>query len=1108
MTSQLLGKWQRLRSNKLFYAFIILSLLLSILVSIFLVGQQASRSVTELQINTSQVEAKLTKNYLQQFIETREQLLFDLANQPLVVQGVMGSGTSRASLSDFLDGQRLLGRKAPIRIVNVLSDTVYTGNFNDDFVDNQTPWLQKVLSAEYSKAIVLVKNTDPQLLKIAVPIRYNGFTEGVLIAGFEIDLNEVLLSTKQDYSTAVSLNGEWVEFSNQDSQSSYISIDKEVIGDTGISYEYFVKTSWLDNEVMMFQKSIGWSIILSLSLSFGLLFMFGRHLLLNPFRRLEKSEHQAKASEARYKLAVTGSHDGLWDWDVEHHEIYFAPRFRELLGFDKDDVDSFANKLSALEERIHEQDFPRLKEELKNHFKYSKPFDIELRLQTFSGEYRFFRVKGVALKDSTGRASRMAGSLTDITEQRLFQGALQEAKAHNDMLAEAIESCTVGISIADATQPDFPLVFVNRAFCDMTGYDKRVLGTNCRFLQGEDTAVEAVTQMRQTVKNRHKLQVKLLNYKKNGDKFWNSLQLSPVFDKAGKLKAYVGIQQDITDRVEFEKTLEEAKSAAEQASQAKSEFLASMSHEIRTPMNGVLGMLNLLLNGELNKEQHHRARVALNSATSLLCLINDILDFSKVDAGKLELEELEYDLRGMLGEFAESAAMQAQQKDLELILDMTGVDESVVRGDPGRLRQILTNLVGNAIKFTEHGEVVVTASLQKIDDEQLRFCCEVKDTGIGITKAQQQKLFQSFSQVDASTTRKYGGTGLGLAIVKKLCELMDGRVWVTSEPGKGSCFCFEVLMKASAVSEHVIPDINMSELHILVVDDNDTNREVLTTQLQHWGAHTYEAASGPQALRRCEAYVSKTGYCFDIAFLDMQMPYMDGAQLAEKLKDNPSFNKMKLVMMTSMSTRGDEQYFAKLGFAAYFPKPATTSDLFAALSIVADNGQALAQARPLVTSGYIKALQKNAVIDPKQIEWDESIRILLAEDNQVNQIVATSMLQKLGLKMVDVAADGQEVLSLLKQRQDADKYTLLIMDCQMPELDGYQATRAIRNAEAGQCYANVNIIAMTANAMVGDKNKCLEAGMDDYIAKPIAQDILLEKLMQWLPHTLKASGTK
>ncbi|NOU49953.1 response regulator [Pseudoalteromonas sp. JBTF-M23] len=1099
MTNPLFGKWQRLRSNKLFYTFLIMSLLLSMLVSIFLVGQQASRSVTELQINTSYVEAKLTKNYLQQFIETRQQLLLDLANQPLVVQGVMGNGTSRASLSDFLNGQTLLGKKEPIRIVNVLSDSVYTSNFNDYFVDNQAQWLQKVLSAEYSKAIVLVKNTDSQLLKIAVPIRYNGFTEGVLIAGFEINLNDVLLSTKQDYSTAISLRGEWVDFSNLDPQSSYISINKEVIGETGISYEYFVKTSWLENEVMLFQQRIGWAIIVSLSLSFGLLFMFGYHLLLNPFRRLEKSEYQAKANEARYKLAVTGSHDGLWDWDLENHEIYFAPRFRELLGFDRDDVDSFANKISVLEERIHKQDLPRLKEELKNHFKYNKPFDIELRIQTFSREFRFFRVKGVALKDNSGRALRMAGSLTDITEQRLFQGALQEAKAHNDMLAEAIESCTVGIVIADATQPDLPLVFVNRAFCDITGYDKRVIGTNCRFLQGEETAQDVVRQMREAINNRQKLSVKLLNYKKNGDKFWNSLQLSPLFDNSGSLKAYVGIQQDITDRVAFEEALEEAKFSAEQASQAKSEFLASMSHEIRTPMNGVLGMLNLLLNGELDKEQHHRARVALNSATSLLGLINDILDFSKVDAGKLELEELEYDLRGMLGEFAESAAMQAQQKDLELILDMTGVEESVVRGDPGRLRQILTNLVGNAIKFTQCGEVVITASLHKLDDEQLRFCCEVKDTGIGISKTEQQKLFQSFSQVDASTTRKYGGTGLGLAIVKKLCELMGGRVRVTSEAGKGSCFYFEVLMKTSAVSEQVIPDVNMSQLHILVVDDNDTNREVLTAQLQHWGAHTYEAESGEQALQRCEERVKKTGHCFDIAFLDMQMPNMDGAQLGEILRGNPSFNDMKLVMMTSMSTQGDENYFAQLGFAAYFPKPATTSDLFAALSIVADNGKALAHAKPLVTSSYIKALQKNTTIEPEQIEWDESIRILLAEDNQVNQIVAISMLQKLGLKMVDVAADGQEVLSMLEQRQNTDKYTLLIMDCQMPELDGYQATRAIRKAQAGQCYAHVNIIAMTANAMVGDKNKCLEAGMDDYIAKPIAQDILLEKLMQWLP---------
>ncbi|BBN83530.1 hypothetical protein PA25_35150 [Pseudoalteromonas sp. A25] len=1104
MTSHLLGKWLRLRSNKLFYAFLIMSLLLSVLISIFLVGQQASRSVTDLQISSSQIEAQLTKNYLLQFIEVREQLLRDLANQPTVIQGVMGSDTSRASLSDFLDGQTLLGRKEPVRVVNILGETVYTSSFGGNFEDNQAPWLQKILIAERRNAIVLIDNGDSQLFKIAVPIRYNGFTEGAIIAGFAINLSDVLLATKEDYSSAMSLKGDWVEYSNLDPKSSYISIGKEEIGSTAIAYEYFVKTSWLEREVTMFKQSIGWAITLSLSLSFGLLLLFGRHLLLNPFRSLEKSEHQAKANETRYKLAVKGSHDGLWDWDLEKQEVYFAPRFRELLGFNSEDLDSFPNTLSALEERVHNQDRPRLREELINHFKYSKPLNIELRIKSLSREYRFYRVKGVALKDTTGRATRMAGSLTDITDQRLYQEALQEAKEHNDMLAEAIESCTAGISIADATKPGFPLVFVNRAFCDMTGYDKRVLGTNCRFLQGDETDADAITQMRNAIKSHQKLSIKLLNYKKNGDKFWNSLQLSPVFDVSGKLKAYVGIQQDITDRVEFERALEEAKIAAEQASQAKSEFLASMSHEIRTPMNGVLGMLNLLLNGELEKEQQHRARVALNSATSLLSLINDILDFSKVDAGKLELEELEFDLRGMLDDFAQAAAMQAQHKELELILDMTGVDESVVRGDPGRLRQILTNLVGNAIKFTEQGEVLVTASLHKVDDEHLRLECAVKDTGIGISQEQQKKLFKSFSQVDASTTRKYGGTGLGLAIVKKLCELMGGRVWVTSGEGQGSCFCFDVIVKVSAVSEHVIPNVNMSKLHILVVDDNDTNREVLTTQLQHWGANTYEADSGKLALETCDTFLKQTGRCFDIAFLDMQMPQMNGAQLGEKLKNSAKFERMKLVMMTSMGGRGDESYFAKLGFSAYFRKPATTSDLFAALSIVADSEQVLSHNRPLVTSGYIKALKDKAVIEPEQILWDDSIRILLAEDNQVNQIVATSMLQKLGLKVIDVAADGCEVLELLKQRREDDRYTLLIMDCQMPELDGYQATQAIRRGDAGQRYANVNIVAMTANAMVGDKNKCLEAGMDDYISKPISQEILLEKLMQWLPYTLKS----
>jgi len=714
-------------------------------------------------------------------------------------------------------------------------------------------------------------------------------------------------------------------------------------------------------------------------------------------------------------------------------------------------------------------------------------FETTEEFQTPSGELRYTHVVKSPVYDAAGNLVGIQGIFSDVTEKERAERELVQTKAR----LQAVLDAATQVSII-STDVEGKINLFNTGAERMLGYTademigktpevfhlpSEVLARSAelsrqfrREIRGFDVFVELA---RRDDHDEHEWTY----IRKDGSHIRVSLSVTSKRDADGNVTGFLGIAADITARHLAEAELLKAKEAAEAANRAKSDFLANMSHEIRTPMNAIIGMTELVRDTDLNPTQREYLSMVQESGESLLAVINDILDFSKIEAGKLHLEQIGFNLREVLGDTMKSLALRAHRKRLELACHVATTVPAAVEGDPHRLRQVIVNLVGNAIKFTERGEVVLDVDVERTTDDEIVLHFRVTDTGIGISPDQLHTIFEAFEQADTSTTRRYGGTGLGLAISSRLVELMQGCIWVESEINRGSTFHFLIHFGTSnretEANASIIYPPMLQDLRVLIVDDNATNRRILIEILQNWQMKPVAVSNVTEALAELQQKAD-AGDPYALILTDASMPDVDGFELARRVHENRVLCRSMVMMLTSSDRPGDIKRCENLGVSAYLVKPIKQSELLDAI-LVAIGGQSSLTGTPEPSPSVSRKTAR-----PKSV--------LLAEDSLINQKLAIGLLEKWGHR-VTVANDGREAVNLTGQQS----FDVVLMDVQMPEMDGLDATRAIREREQSTG-AHLPIVAMTAHAMKGDRELCLEAGMDDYLMKPIRADQLYQAL--------------
>jgi two-component system sensor histidine kinase/response regulator len=776
-----------------------------------------------------------------------------------------------------------------------------------------------------------------------------------------------------------------------------------------------------------------------------------------------------RTSEGRYRQLVESADDLIFRTDDEGRFTYVNPAVTEALGFPAAEL---------LGRHFRERVRPDYREQARQFYEDQRRQGIpnsycEFPMVSRSGQDVWLGQR-VQLAQEGGRFTGFLALARDITDRKLVEQALDRER---EQLRQIVTHAPVAMAVLDREGRH---VAHSARWLRYVGVDEpSVVGRTLRELW-PDMPARYDKVFARALGGEIVAEPEDALERADGSKVWLRWTVHPWRDVHGAVGGVVLVAQSID-------LLVRARQAAVEASRLKSEFVANMSHEIRTPMNGIIGMTRLLLDTELSGEQREFADVIDTSGRALLEIINDILDFSKIEAGRIDLEVVDFDLRRAVREVLGSFAEAAQARGLELLCLIRHDVPSALRGDPGRLRQVLTNLVGNAVKFTEKGEVVLRVTLSSSTEDEAVVRFEVRDTGIGIEAELRPRLFESFIQADGSTTRRYGGTGLGLAISRRLVQLMGSDIEVESRVGEGSTFSFAVRFdrQAQAVVKPSTPPTRLAGRRVLVADDNATNRQILRQQLGHWGLQVTTVEGGLEALDALREGV-ESGKPHDLVILDMKMPKMDGLSLARAIKGDKKLAAVRLVLLTSIGQRGHGAEASRIGISAYLTKPVDEADLYDCLIQVLTRG-GTRRAPSLVTRHSLREARPQ-----------KGARVLVAEDNEVNQKVAVRLLEKQGYR-VEVADNGREALEACKR----SRYDAVLMDGQMPGMDGFEATQRIRAEEGAD--RRTPIIAMTASAMKGDRERCLEAGMDDYVSKPVTPESLEAVLKKWVKTPPSAS---